>query len=71
MDSVFILWYVHAPDSDNEDELLIGVYRTEEDARGAIERLKNQRGFVDAPQGFQIERYELNEDHWTEGYIVV
>jgi hypothetical protein len=27
MDSVFILWYVDAPDSDNEDELLIGVYR--------------------------------------------
>ena len=69
MDSVFLLWYVHAPDSANEDELLIGVYSTQEEAKTAIERLKGQPGFVDAPEGFQIHPYEVNRDHWTEGFI--
>jgi hypothetical protein len=69
MDSVFILWYVIAPDTEDENECLIGVYRTDEDANAAIERLKNQPGFRDSLQGFQIVPYELNQDHWTEGYV--
>ena len=69
MDAVFVLWYVLAPDTDDEDELFIGAYRTEEDAKAAIERLKNKPGFVSAPDGFQIHRYETNRDHWTEGFI--
>ncbi len=70
MGSVFLLWYVHAPDTENEDELLIGVYSTEDEANAAIDRLKGKPGFTDAPSGFQIACYELNRDHWTEGYIV-
>jgi hypothetical protein len=70
MESVFLLWYVHAPDTVNEDELLIGVYTTEAEAKSAIERLKERPGFVNAPDGFGIHRYELNRDHWTEGFIV-
>ena len=72
MESVYILWFIHEwEDEDREDdELLIGVYKTEADAQAAIERLKGQRGFSLMPQGFQICRYELNKDHWTEGYIV-
>ena len=69
MDRVFILWYVVAPDAEDEKELLIGVYRTDEDAKAAIERLKDQPGFRDAPQGFQIVPYGLNQDHWTQGYV--
>jgi len=69
MDSVLLLWYVHAPDSHDENELFIGAYRTEEDARAAIERLKNRPGFVNAPEGFQISPCEINQDHWTEGFI--
>jgi homoserine kinase type II len=70
MDSVFILWYVHAPDTDYEEAFLIGVYRTEEDAEAAIERLRDRKGFKDAPQGFQISPCKLNEDQWTEGNLV-
>jgi hypothetical protein len=70
MNSVFLLWFVHAPDTDNEDELLIGVYSTEEDARAAIGRLKDKRGFVDAPDGFLIDPYEINRDHWEQGFIL-
>jgi hypothetical protein len=70
MDSVFLLWYVRAPDTADEDELLIGVYSTEEEARIAIERLKDKPGFVDAPNGFQIHLYKINRDSWTEGFIL-
>ncbi len=70
MGSVFLLWYIHARDTENEDELLIGVYSTENEAEAAIGRLKGKPGFVDAPDGFQIVCYELNQDQWTEGYII-
>jgi len=64
MDSVYLLWYV----TDTEDELFIGAYRTENDAIAAIERLKEKPGFAIAPDRFQICCYELNRDHWTEGF---
>jgi hypothetical protein len=69
MDSAFLLWYVHARDSAEDEELLIGVYGTEEEAKAAIERLKDKPGFVNSPDGFQIHPYEVNRDHWTEGFI--
>lgn len=72
MESVFLLWHVQTfPDTDDEDEKLIGVYRTEEDAKAAILRVKDKPGFVESPTGFEISRYELNKDSWTEGYVTV
>jgi hypothetical protein len=68
MDSVFLLWYVREVNGD-EDELLIGVYSTEDGAKDAISRLKGKPGFVDCPDGFQIHPYALNRDDWTEGFI--
>jgi len=55
--------------SESDDEKLIGVYRVQADAQAAIERLRNKPGFVTFPDGFHIDRYELNRDHWTEGYV--
>lgn len=71
MDEVFLLWHVHDLGDGEEDEKLIGVYRTREDAEAAIKRVGTQPGFVDTPEGFQICPYQLNLDHWTEGYITV
>jgi hypothetical protein len=69
MDRVFVLWHVHESDNCADDEKLSGVYRTEEDAQAAIERLCTKPGFVDFPQGFQICPYTLNRDGWTEGFV--
>jgi hypothetical protein len=69
MNSVFLLWYVRDEGKNDEDKFLIGAYSTDSGARDAIERLKGKPGFVDAPEGFQICPYELNRDHWTEGFI--
>ena len=67
-ESVFLLWYVQERDGKNAD-LLIGVYCTEADAEAAIDRLKSKAGFMAAPEGFRINRYELNRDHWEDGYV--
>ena len=68
-DRVQLLWFVQKGQECEDTELLVGVYRTEEDANSAIARLKGQPGFVDFPQGFMSEWYELNKDHWTEGFV--
>jgi hypothetical protein len=49
VDSVVLLWHVH-----RDDDKLIGVYRSEDDARAAIERLRDKPGFKDAPDGFAV-----------------
>jgi hypothetical protein len=67
MESVFLLWYVPEGSTD-DDELLIGVYTTEPEARAAINRVKGKPGFVDYPDRFQIHPYQLNRDGWTEGF---
>jgi hypothetical protein len=66
--TVYMLWFSR---QDCEDcELFIGVYSSESQAKAAIERVKNEKGFADFPQGFHIYPYELDKDHWREGFIV-
>src|SRR5437867_8664135 len=50
METVFLLWHVHEV-GDEDDDKLIGLYRTEDDARAAIERVRQLPGFADAPEG--------------------
>ena len=69
MDAAYLLWHVHEFVEREDDEKLIGIYRTEDDARAAIERVRDQPGFRHFPDGFKISRYELNKDHWTEGFV--
>jgi hypothetical protein len=71
MDSVVLLWHVHQKPDGEDEELLIGVYRTEDDARAAIDRLRDKPGFRDHPEGFQCHTNHLNRDGWTEGYVIV
>ena len=70
--AVCLLWHVHEfPNRDHDDEKLSGVYRTEQDAVAAIDRVRNQPGFREFQNGFQIVCYELNKDNWQEGFITV
>jgi len=71
MDSVVLLWHVHEMPDGHDDDKLIGVYRNEDDARAAIDRLRDKPGFRELPEGFQYETYSLNRDGWTEGYVIV
>lgn len=69
--TVQLLWFVRERQEGEDTELLIGVYGTEQDARGAIERLRDKPGFAEFPQGFEIVQYEINKDQWTEGFVRV
>ncbi len=69
MTEVFVLQHVAREGSDSEDIKFIGVYSTESAAREAIHRLTPQPGFANYPDGFHIGRYELDHEHWVEGFV--
>jgi hypothetical protein len=66
---VFVVQHAHALDEDNEDLKFIGVYSTEENAKTAVSRLSLRPGFRETADGFHIDRYVVDKDHWTDGFI--
>ncbi len=66
--SACLLWFI--PKHDEDDQILIGVYDDKLEAQKAIERLRMKPGFSGSPEAFQVSEYELNKDHWVEGFIV-
>jgi hypothetical protein len=69
MDAAYLLYHIRKDDEYTDDAKLIGVYRSEAAARAAIVRVETQPGFRDYPEGFVVERYPLDVDHWTEGFV--
>jgi hypothetical protein len=69
MKNVYILQHIvpRAPESENVK--VIGIYSSEQKAAEAIKRLKSKPGFATVKEGFHIDKYELNKDHWTEGFV--
>lgn len=66
---VYGLWFVRERKEAEDIELLIGMYETEAEAKGAIDRLAGKPGFVDFPSGFQVHAYQLGRDGWIDGFI--
>jgi RHS repeat-associated protein len=62
--NVYLLWHTDS----SGDEKLLGVYKKSADARSAISRMKKKPGFSDKGGAFEIARYELNKDHWADGF---
>ena len=79
MNSVFVLQHSHSPTPDDEEVKLIGVYSSRAAAEDAVARLRDSPGFRNHPQiidegseaeeGFHIVEYELDQDHWVEGFV--
>lgn len=80
--SVFVVQHLHLLPGGVEDIKFIGVYRSADSARSAVERLRKQPGFHDFPrivdaandsdeQGFYVDEYQLDEDHWVEGFVTL
>jgi len=63
---VYLLWHNH-----RHNHLLIGVYRDQASAEAARERLCAKPGFAELPENFEISPYELDKDHWTEGFVMI
>ena len=66
---VFVVQHVHELTEDNEDVKFIGVYSSRQNAQAAVRRLRRQPGFSAVPDGFSIDPYEIDTDHWAEGFI--
>jgi hypothetical protein len=71
MASVFVLQHVHARGDGVEDVKFIGVYSSREKADAALARLGRLPGFSDAPDGFHVDEYRVDQDYWVEGYVGV
>lgn len=48
---------------------VIGIYSSRELAEGAEKRTRQLPGFSDEPDGFSIEQYEVDRDHWPRGFV--
>jgi homoserine kinase type II len=68
MASLFVLQHTRGEDAPDSDTKFIGVYSSREDADAAVARLRERPGFSAHPGGFSIDEYELDRDHWTEGF---
>jgi hypothetical protein len=71
MASVFVLQHVHSQEDGSEDVKFIGVYSSRQKAEEAVSRMSRLPGFADAPDGFHIDEYRVDRDHWVEGYAMV
>ena len=62
---VYLLWHTDKYD----DSKLLGVYRTEELADSAMSRFRDKPGFREPGGEFEIDKYKVNQDNWTEGFF--
>lgn len=69
MKYVYVVQHLHAFPDGTEDVKFIGVYSSELQAKQAVDRLRSVRGFSSHPEGFSIDRYDIDKDHWTEGFV--
>ena len=65
MDPLFLV--LHGPPETGKIKV-IGIYSSEELAEAAVERARVLPGFVERPD-FHIIKYDVDEDHWTRGFI--
>jgi hypothetical protein len=62
----------HIAETDHADEeRLIGVFSTEDEARRAVTQLKGVPGFSEHPDGFAVSREILDGNiEWLEGFVL-
>jgi hypothetical protein len=71
MIEVYLLWHMRPLSDDETDDKLLGVYSSEESAKRRIRSASNVPGFADYPDAFMIDRYQVDKDEWTEGFVSV
>jgi hypothetical protein len=66
-ESVYVLQHEYAHHG-HSDAKMLGVFSSRTSASEAAQRLALQPGFRDYPDGFSIDEYEIDRDHWSEGF---
>lgn len=47
------------------------MYSSEDRAWSAVDRAKALSGFREYPDGFSVDPYEVDMDHWAEGFVTM
>jgi hypothetical protein len=79
MTTVYVLLHSYEDERPGEHVKLLGVYSARNLAEAAVQRLREKPGFKDFPflvyptsaqsdNGFYIDEYVLDGDHWTDGF---
>jgi hypothetical protein len=72
MSTGFLLQHIHEFEDGHEDVKLIGVYSSEALARTAHQRVSDQPGFRELPEGFEISEHRIDGNiGWRKGYVTV
>ena len=73
MKKVYLLWHTHINENlrNGEDVKLLGTFSSVELAKNTENRAKLLAGFKDAVNGFHIAEYEIDKQHWTEGFVTL
>lgn len=67
--TVFLVQHVHEFEDGSEDVKAIGIYSTRHEAELAVARSRQLPGFAGIPDGFSIDEYSIDVDHWTSGFV--
>lgn len=68
METVYLLQHNYEIDGCDETKI-IGIYSSRANAEATIVKYKSLLGFKDYPQEcFYIDEYEINKNHWEEGF---
>jgi hypothetical protein len=79
MQRAYLLQHLHVCPDGEDDVKVIGIYSSLEAARAAVDGQKHLPGFSDfpsivnvdsdaQPDGFYIDEYVMDQDHWQDGY---
>lgn len=69
MTRVYILHHMADHVAGEEAVKIVGAYSSQANAAAAIERMKDKPGFIDHPDGFSVDEYQLDRDYWAEGFV--
>ena len=58
-------------EQDGDDVKILGVYSSERRADERIAQARGLPGFADEPDCFMVAEYALDEDLWTDGFVVI
>jgi hypothetical protein len=67
--AVFVVHHEYQRDDDRDETKLIGIYSSEAKAKLAIERLRVLPAFSECPDGFSVDCYPIDADHWIQGLV--
>lgn len=69
MTVVYVVKHVQQNDDGIDEAKIVGVFTTSEAAEGAILQLRTKPGFVEHPDGFHVDAYELDWIEWSAGLV--